>query len=623
VGGPFTATVDWGDGSPAVAATVAGTTATAAHAYADDGTYLVEVCVTAGSGQRACTTGEVEVTNEAPLPPRFGDLFDWTTEQYSPFAGRWTVAPDGLSVFQTVNGDPTFFMADRPLGPFEAGVTLRVETTSDDDLVGFALGLTPGFTEDPDADYLLIDWKQYDQGFGGCDGDFTAEEGLAVSRVRGIPTTNELWPHTDCAFNPAGGVTELARAATLGDAGWVDDQSYDFRFRLTETRLQIWVDGGLEFDLTGEFPTGGRLGFYNYSQSYVRYSGYQLSPATAVEGSPTTLTGEFEDPGTLDTHTGLVAWGDGSPADVAAVDATDGEGTVSAAHTYLQDGSYEAELCVTDDDGATACQGLPVSVANAAPVVRAEPDRASGAQVVLEGTTFSDAGILDTHTATVDWGDGSGPQPAAVDSELGEGLVTAAHAYGGEGTYEVEVCVTDDAGDTGCDTFELDVRTDVRAPVPEGPGDVAVTEGEVVARWVAFTDGNPDDGHTATVDWGDGTPVEPVDLVTGPGIGQGGAAHRFVDDGTYTVAFQVCDDGEACATTTSEVTVANAAPVVSATAVADDGPGLRTFTVDGAFTDAGEQDTHTATIDWGDGSPVEAVAVDQGVGEGTLSADHV
>src|SRR5690606_4105015 len=80
VGGPYTAEVDWGDGTTGPAS-VSGTTASATHVYADDGTYLVEVCVRAASGQRACDVDEVVVTNEAPLP-RFGDLFDWTVEEY-------------------------------------------------------------------------------------------------------------------------------------------------------------------------------------------------------------------------------------------------------------------------------------------------------------------------------------------------------------------------------------------------------------------------------------------------------------------------------------------------------------------------------------------------------------
>ena len=621
VGAPYTATVDWGDGTVAPAV-VAGTTATAEHAYADDGTYLVEVCVTAGTGRVGCDQGTVEVSNE-PALPRFGSLEDWTVEEYVPNAGRWTVAPDGRSVFQAINGNAAFFMADAPLGTAEAGVTLRVETTGDDDFVGFALGLQPGFTTDPDAEYLLVDWKQNDQSGYGCSGDSLGEAGIAVSRVTGLPTFQELWSHADCTGTPAGAVEELARATNLGATGWADEASYDFRFRYTEDRLQVWVDDVLELDVAGTFPVG-RFGFYNLSQASVRYSGYQLAPGSAVEGTPETVVADLVDPGVADTHTGLFTWGDGSPTDAAVIDEVDGTGTASATHRYLQDGLYAAEVCITDDDGATACQGIPVDVANAAPVVEAGRARVSGADAVLVDSTFTDRGILDVHTATVDWGDGAGPEPATLAEEVGAGIVTASHTYTADGTYPVEVCVTDDAGDTGCDELELDVRVTNAPPVPATQEDAVAVEGDVVTRMVAFADDNPDDVHTATVDWGDGSPPEPVALADGGALGTGGGAHRYPEDGTYTVTFEVCDDEPTCEQVTSDVVVANAAPAVVPEVTIVDGPGGRSFRIDATYDDVGVLDTHTATIDWDDGSPVEAVPVVPGdLGAGALTADHV
>jgi PKD repeat protein len=61
---------------------------------------------------------------------------------------------------------------------------------------------------------------------------------------------------------------------------------------------------------------------------------------TVDEGTPITMTGSFQDPGVLDTHT--IAWdfGDGST----------GEGTLTPVHTY-PGGVYTATLTVTDDDG--------------------------------------------------------------------------------------------------------------------------------------------------------------------------------------------------------------------------------------------------------------------------------
>jgi uncharacterized membrane protein len=57
--------------------------------------------------------------------------------------------------------------------------------------------------------------------------------------------------------------------------------------------------------------------------------------------------------------------------------------------------------------------------------------------------TFSDRNLRDTHTATVDWGDGSGPVPAVVRESNGRGKVDAVHTYASFGSYRVVVRVTD------------------------------------------------------------------------------------------------------------------------------------------------------------------------------------
>lgn len=620
--GTYTATVDWGDGT-VVPATVSGKTVSSNHTYTDDGDFRVEICVTATLGKTGCAATVATIGNE-PAGPRFSTLFDWTIEEYDPGNGNWTVAPDGLSVFQSINGDPTFFLSDQPVPPgIEAGVTLAVETTGDNDFVGFVLGAQPGFTDDPAAEYLILDWKQGNQSGGGCNDDSLAEEGLAVIRVTGIPSYSELWPHTDCPSTPDATVTEIARATNLGATGWDDNTQYRFRIQLTEDTLQIWVDDVLEFDLTGDFPLG-HLGFYNYSQSSVRYSGYQLVPGDVVEGTPREYAVSFDDPGTADTHTGTITWGDGTPDDLLVIDEADGEGVGVKTHQYLEDGFYDGEVCVTDDDEGTACQQFPIFVDNAPPVVDAGRDRVSGVDLALDDSIFDDPGVLDTHTATVDWGDGSGAEEATVAEVAGEGIVTAGHTYGTDGIYPVEVCVTDDEGGVGCDAFDVDVRIANQPPVAETDPDLEVTEGDVVTRGVGFTDDNPDDTHTASIDWGDGT-VEELDLVENGSIGSGGAAHQYPDDGVFPVSIEVCDDGPACVEADSTVNVVNAPPIVEATG----GPvGAATarrsepMEVAAAFTDVGVEDTHTATIDWGDGAGPIAVPVEQGEGSGSVEATH-
>src|SRR5690606_35514225 len=110
--------------------------------------------------------------------------------------------------------------------------------------IGFAVGIQPGTVRDPNGRFLLIDWKQANQSYS-CPATPSAfaRRGLAVSLVTGINTTKgevddrELWNHTECDGDPAGTVTELARAATLGDVGYTKGVEYRFRFVYAPDRI--------------------------------------------------------------------------------------------------------------------------------------------------------------------------------------------------------------------------------------------------------------------------------------------------------------------------------------------------------------------------------------------------
>jgi hypothetical protein len=184
------------------------------------------------------------------------DLSTWTAQHYSPGAGNWVLQPGNTSVLQTLNGAPTVFLSNQSALGTDIQGNVRVTTTSDDDFIGFVLGFSAGDFSNAAADYLLIDWKQSSQS--------GAAVGLAVSQVTG--TGGDFWTHTN-------GVTELARGATLGSTGWVDNVGYTFGFTFTPTNLQVSVNGVQQFNIAGNF-SDGNFGFYNASQSNVLYSGF-------------------------------------------------------------------------------------------------------------------------------------------------------------------------------------------------------------------------------------------------------------------------------------------------------------------------------------------------------------
>ena len=60
--------------------------------------------------------------------------------------------------------------------------------------------------------------------------------------------------------------------------------------------------------------------------------------------------------------------------------------------------------------------------------------------------SFRDRNLRETHTATIDWGDGAGPQPVPLREHQGRGLIDVVHTYPEWGIFRVVVRVTDSAG---------------------------------------------------------------------------------------------------------------------------------------------------------------------------------
>ena len=202
--------------------------------------------------------------------------------------------------------------------------------------------------------------------------------------------------------------------------------------------------------------------------------------ATVGEGSELSTSVAYLDPGVLDTHVAAVDPGDGTTATGSAVSG----GSVPVTHTYADDGSYHMTVTVTDDDGGTGTGELAVTVVNAPPAVGAI---VAPIEPVLIGTTidlsatFTDAGIDDTHTASIDWGDGTTTMPANLSQGVGAGDVSGAHAYAAPGIYSLTVSVTDDDGGVGTAQHQYVVVYDPDGGFATGGGTLASPAGAYLA----------------------------------------------------------------------------------------------------------------------------------------------
>jgi PKD repeat protein len=200
----------------------------------------------------------------------------------------------------------------------------------------------------------------------------------------------------------------------------------------------------------------------------------------------------FTDPGTLDTHSAAIGWGDGTTA-AGTVSEANGSGTVSGSHRYGDDAPYDVTVTVTDDDGGAGSDALRVTVRNVAPSVSPVTMQQPLPDVILPAVhelrfsaTFSDPGWADTHAAKWTFGDGSTSAGTLAEENVppdATGTIAAKHTYAAPGTYAVTVLVADDDGGSS--------QRQIAVTVTSASGAVKVLEGYLTNLPDSALTGNP------------------------------------------------------------------------------------------------------------------------------------
>ena len=288
---------------------------------------------------------------------------------------------------------------------------------------------------------------------------------------------------------------------------------------------------------------------------------------------------------------------------------SDPTGTYGLRYRTATDGSVATEV-LDPEEQFLADQHLPLATT---PSVNAGSDQTVGTQATVQvAANFTDADPHDTHTATIDWGDGTGPTPATLDQTAG--TVSGSTSYDTQGDRTVTVCV-DDGSHEGCDAL---IVTVANAPPSVGPVTLTptgpVATGDTVDVYAPADDADPLDVLTVTIDWGDGT-TEAATYDAGTGTASG--SYTYTAGGTFTV--QVCaDDGSDRTCDSSQITVeqANTAPSLGTITISPDAVVSMGTTVTASvpYEDPDAGDSHTATIDWGDGTGPTPATVDTTTG---------
>ncbi|NES24100.1 MAG: hypothetical protein F6K41_35620 [Symploca sp. SIO3E6] len=210
------------------------------------------------------------------------NLNNWTAESYDRAQidalkykakdAQWVVFDGGKSVSQQTDCQPTLFYSDFNIVDNTISVKLKVDSNFDDDHIGFALNFKPGDTTNANADFLVLHWSK-------------SQSRMALCSVKGIPDFINFIK-----------LPVVATAKTLGSTGWKSYQTYEFKFACTPNKIQIWVDGSLEFDVGVSFDNG-RFACYSCSQG-----GVVFSDVTAD------VSGATSEPGTSNGPAELTRW---------------------------------------------------------------------------------------------------------------------------------------------------------------------------------------------------------------------------------------------------------------------------------------------------------------------------
>ncbi len=391
------------------------------HTYGDDGNYTVTLTVTDEEGDETTDTVLVTVLNVDPDVEC--DSYLETTDEAHYVWFEATIDDPGWEDTHTIVwdfGDGTFW--NDTLTPWhrygDNGIYNVTVTVTDDD--------------------------------GGSDSDTVM---VSVSNVDPY-----VWAYYDVTVNESEVATFYG---VFYDPGYLDTHTFIWEFGdgtsiVTTNYTEYWNVVGLSimnhsYDDDGTYyvnvtvfdDDGGS------NTDTVEVTVLNLPPdveagadITTYEGYYVRFNGSYMDPSPEDTHTVEWEFGDG----------TNGSGTLTPYHWYYEEGEYDVNLTVTDDDGGVGEDSLVVTVLNRAPYAYLYYPRYDDLNVTFY-LYYYDPGRDDLEI-TLDYGDGT--EESWSDTYYHWEQVT--HTYEESGTYTITMTVEDDDGASTTVTLSVTVE---------------------------------------------------------------------------------------------------------------------------------------------------------------------
>ncbi len=370
--------------------------------------------------------------------------------------------------------------------------------------------------------------------------------------------------------------------------------------------LGITNDGTFEVQATGAYPNGSMvmatttLVVTNTPPTAIAVVTPLLGDTDGIiaegEGAVVTVTNQF-DPSDADLATLRFSYdfnNDGDFDDDFEIELSAIATAEVPASLQIEDGLRTVRVVVSDDDDSTEIFA-DYLVANTPPELIVVPLDGQVDEGVFYELSLSatDVGTDTVQLWSVDWGDGTDPRTFVGAAVL------ASHAFVDDGDFTISVTAVDEDGayDTTASVMVANVP-----PVLSALSATPTVENGFTTLTGNLFDQGVEDSFILNVDWG----ADFENTFNFPaGTNDFAVTHRYLDNSAndrYTISATVSDDdGGLGNTETTDVTVTNVAPAVTAdvtTPVVGEG-GLVELV--GTIEDVGTLDGHTVFVNWGDG----------------------
>jgi hypothetical protein len=636
IGGPeqledYAAIITWGDNTASSGTISLGSnnvfSVTGSHTYATAGTFTITTTIIHEELPPVTVTSTAIVFSLAPplVPPGNQTAVEGQATTF--ILGTFSQPPAGLPLTITVNwGDNT-----SSVFPFTGGTLAAVHTYAEESTFHAPGGV---WTVTVTATNI------FGQSTAATFTVFVADAPLVT---RGGNTINaavgQSFTATTATFVDVGGPQNPNDPGDYNATiNWGDNTSSAGKISLDNNSV-FSVTGTHAYSTTGTFTISTTINhetagaFTATSTAIVSSIAPPMIPPanqTGVEGTATTFVlGTFNQTPVGLPLTITVNWGDNTSSTFSFTG-----GTLSAVHTYVEESTFHAPggvwtvtVTATNVFGQSTTKSFTVFVADA-------PLSVTGGSTIsaTEGQAFSAtvATFVDTggpqnpndpgdYNATIDWGDNSTSAGTISLDSSGVFSVTGSHTYGAAGTFTITTTINHETAGAFTGTATAVVADAALAASGQA---VNATLGSAFSGVVAtFTDANSSpnlNNLSASIDWGDGNTSTGTISQNADGSFSVSGSNTYQVSGPFTVKVVINDVGGSTATAMSTASIdmplsGAALPMAADQLVAAD-------MVAAQFSDAdvnAKLGDFVATIDWGDGTPLDTGTVTQPGGSGT------